>query len=368
VSPALAVLALALAADPRARLEQLKARQAAEAAAAQALGQREGSLLSALDASEQGLLAASSAAGAAEAERAAAERRLRRAREDEASAQARLAALEAELSPRLRARARMGQLSELRLLAASASLAELVKRRWLWERVVSHDLALLAEGQRALEARERARRAVEGEAGRIAALAREAHARSDELAARREEHRALLAAVRGERSLHERAAAEAAGQGAKLAEFVAALPPAGSAAPLHTGFAGLRSRLPHPVAGAVEVGFGRVVDPRFETVTLQKGVDIRAPGGADVRAVAPGRVAHAGWFKGYGNLVIVDHGDGFHTLVAHLASMSTAMGEEVEAGALLGTVGDTGSMKGAYLYFEIREHGRPVDPAAWLRP
>jgi septal ring factor EnvC (AmiA/AmiB activator) len=82
--------------------------------------------------------------------------------------------------------------------------------------------------------------------------------------------------------------------------------------------------------------------------------------------VAPGRVVHAGWFKGYGNLVIVDHGEGYHTLVAHLASMQTAMGEEVDAGDALGTVGDSGSLKGAYLYFEIREKGRPVDPRPWL--
>jgi len=108
------------------------------------------------------------------------------------------------------------------------------------------------------------------------------------------------------------------------------------------------------------------VNPRFNTVTVQNGLDISAAAGAPVRAVAAGRVVHAGWFKGYGNLVIVDHGDGYHTLVAHLASMTTAAGEDVEAGSLLGTVGDTGSMKGAYLYFEVREKGRPLDPAAWL--
>ncbi len=99
---------------------------------------------------------------------------------------------------------------------------------------------------------------------------------------------------------------------------------------------------------------------------MQNGVEIRAPGGAAVRAVAPGRVVHAGWFKGYGNLVIVDHGEGYHTLVAHLASMSSAMGEEVAPGTLLGSVGDTGSLHGTSLYFEVRERGRPVDPAAWM--
>jgi len=116
----------------------------------------------------------------------------------------------------------------------------------------------------------------------------------------------------------------------------------------------------------VAVAFGKVVDPRFNTVTVQNGLDLSAPAGAPVHAVAPGRVVHAGWFKGYGNLVIVDHGDGFHTLVAHLASMRTAQGEDVEAGTVLGTVGDSGSLKGPYLYFELRKGGKPVDPAPWL--
>lgn len=110
-----------------------------------------------------------------------------------------------------------------------------------------------------------------------------------------------------------------------------------------------------------------MLNPRFNTVTVQNGLDIGAAAGAPVRAIAPGRVVHAGWFKGYGNLIIVDHGEGYHSLVAHLGTMQTAMGEDVAAGAVLGTVGDSGSLKGTYLYFEIREHGRPVDPRPWLR-
>jgi murein hydrolase activator len=366
--PLVAALSLALGADPRAQLEALEVRRAAEQSAARALAAREGSLLEAVEDSEHALAAAAEDARDAEAQRAAAEGRLLRARSEEAQAQARLDALQGELGPRLRARARMGASSELRLLAASASLADLVKRRYLWARVVERDLALLGEARRALDAREKARAAREKEAARIATLASDAAVRRDLAAARREEHHTLLDAIRGARSLHERAAGEAASQATKLADFIEALPPASSGAPRHSGFAAFKGRLPRPVGGPVEVGFGRVVNPRFNTVTVQKGVDIRAPAGAEVRAIAPGRVAHAGWFRGYGNLVIVDHGDGFHSLVAHLASMNTAMGEEVEAGTLLGTVGDSGSLKGPYLYFELREGGRPVDPGAWLRP
>ena len=365
----LVLLALALGADPRAQLEALKARKAAEEAATRALQQREGSLLSAVDTAERAWIEADASAREAEADRVGAERRLARARAEEAAAQSALEGLQGELGPRLRARARLGRLSELRVLAASTSLGDLIKRRFLWERVVEHDLALLGEAQRALDARERARGARERETARVSALARQARVRREEAAALRDEHHTLLGAIRNALSLHERAAAEAAAQERKLAEFVAALPPAASSGTLlPTGFPLLRGKLPRPVAGTIEVGFGRVVNPRFNTVTVQKGIDIRASAGTQVRAVAPGMVAHAGWFKGYGNLVIVDHGDGYHTLVAHLGSMSTAMGEEVQAGTLLGTVGDTGSLKGAYLYFEVRERGRPVDPQAWLRP
>ena len=79
-----------------------------------------------------------------------------------------------------------------------------------------------------------------------------------------------------------------------------------------------------------------------------------------------GRVVHSGWFKGYGNLVIVDHGEGYYTLMAHLATLAKAEGDEVRAGEPVGTLGETGSLKGPYLYFELRQGTRPLDPLRWL--
>src|SRR5439155_27111648 len=132
---------------------------------------------------------------------------------------------------------------------------------------------------------------------------------------------------------------------------------------------GLRARkghLPFPTNGVVEVGFGKVVNPRFNTVTVQKGVDVRAAEGSRVFSVGPGAVVYAGWLKGYGTLVIVDHGGGYHSLYAHLQGSQVEVGNEVEEGEEIGTVGDTGSLKGAYLYFEIRKQGQAVDPLPWL--
>jgi len=136
--------------------------------------------------------------------------------------------------------------------------------------------------------------------------------------------------------------------------------------PATSGFGALKGKLPFPAPGVIEVGFGRVINPRFNTVTVQKGVDIRAPAGTPVQAVAEGTVAYAGWMRGYGNLLILDHGGGYHSLLAHLSSVAPQVGDHVAAGAPVGEVGDTGSLKGAYLYFEIRRSGQALDPAPWL--
>ncbi len=365
VTGVLLLAAVLAAGSPRAQLDALEARRRAEENAARMLAEQERSIWDTLAEAETALAEARAEWKRVEAERAQAESRLHNARDAEGAAQARMAAKLAELRPRLLARSRMGQAGELQILLASRSLGDLVKRRYLMDRILSRDLALLGDARAALAERERARAERELEAGRLQLLAVEVEDRRAQAEARREERETLLSALRGARALHERAAAEASAQARKLAEFVATLPPrAGLSGP--GGFAARRGRLPLPAQGPITVGFGRVVNPKFNTVTVQNGIDLEAAAGAPVRAVAPGRVVHAGWFNGYGNLVIVDHGEGYHTLVAHLASMKTAMGEEVDVGDVLGTVGDSGSLKGPYLYFEIREKGRPVDPRPWL--
>jgi septal ring factor EnvC (AmiA/AmiB activator) len=291
--------------------------------------------------------------------------------DEEVRAAARLDAALAELRPRLAARARMGRLGGLRVLLASGSISELARRRYALDRILERDAGLLREARANREALAAARRTQEAEALRLEELAAEAERRRAEAGEKAAAQRAILAAVRGERALHERAAAEAAAQERKLAGLLAALTPAPPAVAARApaalqGFSALRGRLPRPVAGAVVAGFGRVVDPRFNTVTTHPGVDLRAAPGTPVRAVATGRVVHAGWFRGYGNLVILDHGEGYHTLVAHLGSMSTAVGEDVAPGTLLGSAGDGAALGGEGIYFEIRERQRPVDPAGWL--
>jgi septal ring factor EnvC (AmiA/AmiB activator) len=117
----------------------------------------------------------------------------------------------------------------------------------------------------------------------------------------------------------------------------------------------------------VTVAFGPRRDATTGLQTTHSGVTISAPLGQKVTAVARGRVVHAGWLRGFGQLLILDHGGGYHTLLAHLSRTTAQTGDEVAEGDVIAFVGDSESLTGPCLYFELRAKGRPVNPARWLR-
>lgn len=136
---------------------------------------------------------------------------------------------------------------------------------------------------------------------------------------------------------------------------------------LPAGIRLLRGGLPWPVdEGRVVRGFGRFRDPRYATVVVHPGWDLAAPAGAEVKAVAPGRVVYAQFFKSIGNLVIVAHGEEVYTLYGRLATMFVSGGQRVAMGEPLGLAGPEGSESN--LYFEVRNGTQAQDPAIWLRP
>lgn len=122
-----------------------------------------------------------------------------------------------------------------------------------------------------------------------------------------------------------------------------------------------RLRRPHP--GKVEVAFGQALAPG----RLSEGWLLAAAVGDAVRAIAPGRVVFADWLKGYGLLLILDHGEGYMSLYAHNEPLLKDVGDWVAAGETIGTVGASGGAERPGLYIELRHQGRPLDPKPWLR-
>ncbi len=121
-----------------------------------------------------------------------------------------------------------------------------------------------------------------------------------------------------------------------------------------------------PVKGKIVSHFGPYKNTEFNVKNFRSGIDIKAGKGSPIRAVCVGQILYSSWFKGYGNMIIIDHGNNFYTLYAHAEELFKTEGDHVETGEVIATVGDTGSMTGPGLHFEVRHHGKPLDPVKWL--
>ncbi len=186
--------------------------------------------------------------------------------------------------------------------------------------------------------------------------------------------RRLLTKVRGEREEQEKIAKELRAAEKKLQNLIEELERkrreelarSGGPAGVHD-FQSHRGRLIWPTEGDVISYFGRQFHPRYGTSTRNNGIDIRAPMDAPVVAIGDGVIAYADRFLGYGEIALIDHGGGYYTLYAHLSQSMVEVGDEVRMGDLIARVGETGSLEGPVLHFELRVDGRPVDPLPWLR-
>lgn len=129
-------------------------------------------------------------------------------------------------------------------------------------------------------------------------------------------------------------------------------------------FAALRGKLALPVRGELGNRFG---SPRSDGGLTWKGLFIAARSGDDVRAVADGRVVYADWLRGFGNLLILDHGDNYMTLYANAEALLKQVGDVIRGGESVATVGNSGGNPESGLYFEMRHEGRPFDPLSWVK-
>ena len=132
-------------------------------------------------------------------------------------------------------------------------------------------------------------------------------------------------------------------------------------------FSTLKGLLNMPVKGKIVSFFGPHRNKKFNVINFQSGIEIKADRGEPIRAVYNGRILYARWFKGYGNMVIIDHGNNYYTIYAHAQEIFASQGDIVEMGEVVATVGDSGSMIGPSLHFEVRHHGKPVDPLEWIK-
>jgi septal ring factor EnvC (AmiA/AmiB activator) len=129
-------------------------------------------------------------------------------------------------------------------------------------------------------------------------------------------------------------------------------------------FAAMKGRLSSPVSGTIAARFGA---KRGGDGPSWKGMFIKAPEGTEVRSVAVGRVVHSGWMRGFGNLIIIDHGGDYLSIYANNQTLLKRLGDAVRAGEPIASAGNTGGNEESGLYFELRHLGKAFDPASWVK-
>ena len=262
------------------------------------------------------------------------------------------------------------QTDTLSLLFAAKSFTDLldvadyVKRIADQDKLIANEVGAAKERVRKQRAETRATRDRHRQETRVVALRvgqiralrdRLAASRSGLVAAqveRQQDLDQLTAAQRDQLAEMEELQATSAALTAKI-QAAQAASPTGGGSPSASG-------LIWPVLGPVTSPFG------VRWGRMHEGIDIAAPTGTAIRAAAGGTVIHAGWLGGYGNLVIIDHGNGIATAYGHQSSVAVGSGQAVAQGQTIGYVGSTGHSTGPHLHFEVRVNGAPVDPLGYL--
>jgi septal ring factor EnvC (AmiA/AmiB activator) len=296
------------------------------------------------------------------------DRQLARSETDLEQLRRELAATERQLEKRLVALYKGGQDGVARTLLSSAGTPlELAEKYAFLARIVRHDRQLMADYRRQTAAAEQALLELQQLRERQAAVAEQRRAERAALNAAGRAKQQALADLRTDQAKLNATLDELRAREARLAELVKKLESARTQTYTGKGadFLAQRGRLPWPVAGKVRIAFGPTRHPDLGTLIESNGLEIAVPPQTPVKAVWKGRVLYASPLKGFGNLMIIDHGDKYYSLYAHAASFARKTGDLVGAGDLIAFSGHEGRDA---LYFEIRHRGAPVDPLPWLAP
>jgi septal ring factor EnvC (AmiA/AmiB activator) len=284
------------------------------------------------------------------------------------------------LRHRLRSLYKFGPARDLEVLLSQQSFAQLLARWDFLLMVAEQDHQLMEEVRDRKQQVEALETRLQGHLSQIERTTRQTTGENKRLARLRDQRATQVQGIQTQRQAYEAAAAELERTARALQRLLVQLEQKRKAEanraraegrepqPYSGDFAKGEGSLDWPVRGTLVGRFGPETHPRFGTTINNNGVDIAAQLGTPVHAVAKARVEYTSEdFASYGPIVILNHGDGFFTLYAHLSEILVAVGQEVTAGQILGRVGDTGSLKGSILHFEVRKGGAALNPEDWLQ-
>ena len=282
-----------------------------------------------------------------------------------------LAYQQKRLAARVRQMYMRGPNYDLEVVLASPNVMEASRRYKFLQMVAQRDANLVQEVRNRKLELERERAALTEAMADVVTLKATRFEEDKTLQNSRKARVSMLKSLRSEKSQHAQAIDELQKSEEQLKDLIGqledrrlsgtdglSLPPG--------DFAKLKGKMMRPVNGKITKKFGQEKHPKFGTVTFNNGVNIRAPAGAPIRAVATGKVEFVDWISGYGNCIILNHGGGYYTLYAHTAEIFVNPGQIVPQNDVIAEVGDSGSLNGYECHFEIRKSKKALDPLKWF--
>ncbi len=257
----------------------------------------------------------------------------------------------------------------LKVLFSTGSYVDTLKRFKYLRLVLNQDSLMLADYEATTKALETESKTLVKEKEKLDEIIKKVKNKDEEILAEKNSKENLLRKVKREKRYYLRVIKELDASAKKLETLAAKLLESSNAgSDYQERFTSFKGVLEPPVSGDVFSYFGKEKVSKFNSYLFNNGVKFSAKIGQEVRSVFTGEVVYADWFRGYGKVIIIGHGEGYHVIYSHLSKISTRVGDKVSRGDVIAASGDTGSITGACLYFEIRKNGRSVDPIKWLEP
>lgn len=273
---------------------------------------------------------------------------------------------QAILAKRLRMTYKEGNLFPLKVLFSADNVNDLMQRIKYLEMVTSYDSSIFQKYHEKLRELETEKENLLQTRAKLLELEQEALSKKEEIRQEKEEKASLLTRLKNEKTMAIQARQELINASSALNNLISGLEKK-----LESGeglnFEDSRGYLHAPVTGDILNHIGKKRDRNYESYIVYNGINIKTPKGTPVRAVYEGKVLFTGSLEGYGNLIILGHGEKYHSLYGHLDEIITAVGKKVRSGQIIAKSGDSGSLVGESLYFELRQMGKPIEPTGWFR-
>ena len=270
------------------------------------------------------------------------------------------------LGKRFRQIYKEGPVFPLKVVFSSESVSDLLQRLKYMELIAEHDASLMADYKIRLDGLNTEKESLLAVRAKLVRLEKDALGKQGELEKSRKNKNYFLKKIKKKKQLGIQTRKELLKASNNLNDLIKKL-----LTKLVSGtgldISDKKGRLSLPVKGKILNKFGRQKDKQFASFIVHNGINIRVRTGMSVRSVFDGKVLYTGELEGYGNLVIIGHGKDYHSLYGHLDRIYVKQNQVVQMGDVIGLSGDTGSLIGETLYFEMRKNGKPIEPVRWFK-